>query len=250
MARIIVASDGYNIDSDKRFLSLDSDISTLMLIDEQTLSGSTTEYTHGLGYLPTTIEFFNYGSQWFPIDSSVFDTSGSWIFAASPLIEMDTNKIYIDNIDSLPVKIFISGNTADNSVGSDKNTAAGKLKIAKDGYDINSITDVRQLQYCSGLDTVKKDLSLSGQTTIVNTDGSFTKSEITHNLGYVPMVTARLVDNDYDDVYDGSMLPINMSLFDTAPASFYVTSTKIVFFVYNVIGTFIINYNLYRNKIA
>lgn len=250
MARIIVASTGYNINSDKRYLSLDSDISTLMIIDEQDILGSATEYTHGLGYLPTTMEFFNYGTQWFPVNSPIYDTSDNWQFLISPNISLDNNKVYFDNPDSLPSKIFISGNTADNSLGSGKNTAIGRLKVAKDGYDISQITDVRQFKFCSGLDTFKKDLQLSGQTTLTSATGAFAKVEITHGLGYIPIVTARLVSNDYDNVYDGAMLPINMAFGDFVPLSYYVTSTKIVFFTENVPITATINYNIYRNKLS
>jgi len=249
MARIRVATTGYNVDSDERYLSLDSDVSSLMIIDEQSLDGATTEYTHGLGYLPTTFEFFNYGSQWFPINSLVYNTSDTLIDVDSPIIKLDTDKVYITQFDALPVKIFISGNAADNQTGSGKNTASGKLKIAKDGLNIPDITDVRQFQFCSGLDTVKKDLTLSGTTTI-SSDGSFNKVEITHNLGYYPVVIAKLVSNTYDSGFDNSIIPINMTLFDITPISFYITTTKIVFFTTGFIGDMTINYNLYRNKIA
>jgi hypothetical protein len=249
MARIIVATTGYDITADQKNLVLDSDVGNLMVIDEQDIAGSATEYTHGLGYLPTTFEYFEYGSQWFPINSPIYDTSGIIVGVNSPRIEYDINKIYFTQFNALNIKLFISGNAADDQTGSGKNTASGKLKIAKAGLNVPDITDVRQFQFCSGLDTIKKDLALSGTTTI-SSSGTFTKSEITHSLGYVPVVIAKIESNDYDTLHNGSMLPLGLSIFDVTPVSFYVTSTKIVFFVDNVIADFTIKYNLYRNKIA
>lgn len=248
MARMIVATTGYNINSDKRNIALDSDDTNLMIIDEQNISGSATEYTHGLGYLPTTLEFFNYGTQWFPINSLVVNTSDSYPGVDSPQIEYDANKVYFTQYNALPIKLFISGNSADNQTGSGKNTASGKIKLAKAGLDATTITDVRQFQFCSGLDTIKKDLTLSGSVNI--SANGFTKVEVTHNLGYSPVVIAKIESNDYDSLYNGSMLPINLSIFDVTPVSFYITSTKVVFFIDNVIADFTINYNIYRNKIA
>lgn len=248
MARIRVATTEYNIDSDQKFLAIDSDVGNLMIIDEVDVLGSATEHTHGLGYLPTTFEYFKYGSQWFPINSTVYNTSDSFVAVASPRIEYDTTKVYFANPNSLPIKIFISGNAADNQTGTGKNTASGKLKVAKDGLNIPDITDVRQFKFCSGLDTFKKDLELSGSVVVSDTTG-FGKTEVNHNLKYTPVVIARLVANNTDGVGNNSMLPINLSLFDITPVSFYITSTKVVFFTAGYGGNFSINYNLYRNKI-
>lgn len=248
MARMRVAKTEYNIDSDQKFLALDSDVGNLMIIEEVDVLGSATEHTHGLGYLPTTFEYFKYGSQWFPINSLVYNTSDTLVAVDSPRIEYDTNKVYFTQYNALPIKLFVSGNAADNQTGSGKNTATGKLKIAKDGLNAPDITDVRQFKFCSGLDTFKKDLTLSGNVTVSDTTG-FGKTEVNHNLGYVPVVIARLVTNSTDGVGNNSMLPINLSLFDITPVSFYITSTKVVFFTAGYGGDFSINYNLYRNKI-
>jgi hypothetical protein len=249
MARMIVATTGYNISSDLRYLSLDSNVGNLMTIDEPYINAGTSQYQHGLGYFPTTFEFFKYGSQWFPVGSSVFDLSG--IFQPADVsIEYDTDKVYFTyNTIQSDIKLFISGNAADNQTGSGKNTASGKLKIAKDGFNIPDITDIRQFKFCSGLDTFKKDLALSG-TTSISSNGSFNKVEITHNLGYVPVIIAKLVSNTFYSSFNNSMLPINMTLFDVTPISFYITSTKIVFFTTGFTGDMTIKYNLYRNKIA
>jgi hypothetical protein len=248
MARIRVASTGYAVGDDQKFLSLDSDVGNLMIIEEKDISGSATEYTHGLGYLPTTLEFFNYSTQWFPVDSEVINTSDAYPGFYSPFIEYDTTKVYFTHYSALPIRLFISGNAADDQTGSGKNTASGRLKIAKDGLSVPDITDVRQFKFCSGLDTIKKDLALSGSVSI--SANGFAKAEVTHSLGYVPVVIAKIDSNTYDSLFNGSLLPINLSIFDVSPVSFYITSTKIVFFVDGVVGDFTIKYNLYRNKIA
>ena len=249
MARMIIAKDGYDVFGDKRYLSLDSNDTNLMIIDEPLIVGGTSKYTHGLGYLPTTLEFFKYGTQWFPLGSPVYDLSDSWdvggVFA-----EYDTNKIYLTyDGGTEDVKIFITGNSADNQSGSGKNTVSGRLKISKSGYDAETETDIRRLQFCSGVDLIKKDLVKSGNTQVVSSVG-FAKVEISHNLGYVPIVIAKVTSNDYDSNFDNTMLPFNLNPFSLSPVSFYITSSKVVFFVDGVIGTFNINFNLYRNKIA
>jgi hypothetical protein len=132
------------------------------------------------------------------------------------------------------LKIFIFGNSADNQTGNGKNTAIGTLKIAKTGYDIKLITDVRQFRFCSGLSVLKKDLDLSGS--ISCPPGHVT---VTHNFGYPPVVVAR--DND------GNLLPYN-GAFAFEPSGFYVTDNEIIF--YNYYGyTPTYYYNIYRDKI-
>jgi hypothetical protein len=247
MARIRIAKEGYTVEDDLRFLSLDTNYSSLMIIAEASVAGTATEYTHGLGYLPTTIEFFKFGTQWFPMDSAIYDLDDNLYLTYAPKIEFDSNKAYFYNPDELPIKLFISGNSADNSIGSGKNTAFGKIKVAKDGQDVTA-TDVRQYKFCSGLDTIKKDLALSGTAQIVG-DGTFKKVEVSHNLGYVPIVTARISSNTYDSAFNGRYLPQNWQTYDFVPISFYITTTKIVFFTYNQPVTVNITFNLYRNKI-
>ena len=244
-----VAKSPYDIYANPANLSLDTNYDSLMIIYDNNILGSATEYTHNLGYLPATIEFFNYGTQWFPMESPVFNTADAWVGVDSPGIEYDVNKAYISNFDTLPIKLLVTGNSADNQTGSGKNTAVGKFKVSKPGLSVPSITDVRQFRFCSGLDTVKKDETLSSSTSIANPTGIFKKVEITHNLGYVPMVSARLTSNDYDVSYNGAILPINMALFDFTPVSYYITTTKLVFFTEGMVGNFNINYNIYRNKL-
>jgi hypothetical protein len=124
MARLIVAKSGYDITSDKRYLSIDTNYDNLMIIEEKNIAGTATEYTHGLGYLPATMEYFQYGTQWFPVDSPVYTTAGADAMVYPPTVEYDTTKIYIDNLDELPLKIFIAGNSADNQTGTGKTPPA------------------------------------------------------------------------------------------------------------------------------
>jgi len=248
MSKFIVATTGYDVSADERNLSINSDKSNMMIVDEVDIAGTDTQYTHGLGYLPTTLEFIKYSTQWFPSGSAIYNTSDTWVAVTGSYNEYDTNKIYFDNPYELDSKIFITGNAADNATGSGKITASGKVKVAKDGLNVPDITDIRQFQFCSGLDTIKKDLTLSGSTTL-ESDGTFTKTEITHNLGYHPVVIAKLSSNTYDSYYNNLPLPINMSIFSLVPVSFYTTTTKLVLFTKGVIGDFTISYNIYRNKI-
>ena len=65
------------------------------------------------------------------------------------------------------------------------------------------------------------------------------------------MVIAHIESNP-DALYDGVGLPTNVADFDFASVSFYVTTTKIVFFIDGAAasGDYTIKYNLYRNKIG
>lgn len=244
MARIRVSKFGGSVYDDKKNLVLDSDNTSLMIYDEQTLSSASTEYTHNLGYYPLVFAFFQSGSEWHPENS----------FAAGySRVYQDTNKIYIENNTGGNVKLFISGNAVDNASGSGKNTATGKIRVAKDGFDANNETDIRRFQFCSGLDLIKKDTSLSGIVTLTSDSGYSYEAEtyIEHNLGYVPFVSAI----DYGGRTGmGGELPVNF-VEGMNSYYYYITSTRVYFGVSifskdPIIESYIFKYQIYRNKIA
>lgn len=241
MARLRIAKAGFNVGSDKRNLSLDTDYGNVMIVSEASIAGTASQYTHGLGYLPTTLEFFKYGSFYYPMGADPVDVTqepfGWYIGDWTPELEYDTNKIYITNTDQMALKIFITGNSADDTTGSGKNTASGKIRVAKDGLNVPDITDVRQFKFCSGLDTLKRDSILSGSISVAYEN----HEEVTHNLGYHPIVIAK--------ASSGQLLPFNAGAFDLSPIGFYTTTTKIVFYNYGAGSSETISYNVYRNKI-
>ncbi len=244
MGRIRVAKSGGTIDDNPKDLVLDSNNTHLMIYDEQTLNSSATSYTHNLGYYPLVFAYFQDGSNWHPDNSFV---------AAYSRVYQDTNNVYIENNTGSNVKLFICGNAVDNASGSGKNTAIGKIKIAKSGFDADTETDIRRFQFCSGLDLVKRDSALSGTVTLTSDSGLFYEGEtfITHDLGYVPMASVI----DYAGFTGlGGELPLNFA--DGLNSYyFYMTSTRMYFGVSifskdPVIDTYTFKYQIYRNKIA
>jgi len=106
MSKLKIAKTGFDITADERNISLNSDYTNLMIIDEQDITGGTASYTHGLGYLPTALIYFKYGSQWFPDESPIYDTSGTWVYGSAKLEDYDTNKFYFTYEVNRDIKIF------------------------------------------------------------------------------------------------------------------------------------------------
>lgn len=242
MARIRIAKNGGDIDDDPKDLVLDTDETSLMIYDDPMKGNGITSHTHNLGYYPIVFAFFEDSGKWHPQNSIAADYSN---------IEMDTNTIYIDNAIGQRTKLFISGNAVDNSVGSGKETATGKLRVAKDGYDAETETDIRRFQFCSGLDLFKKDTSLSGTVTFTTDDDFFWEEEktIAHNLGYVPFATA--IDSA-GYLGAGGEIPLDWGFNNFY---FYLTSTNIVFGVAVFskepeVQAYTFKYQIYRNKVA
>lgn len=244
MARLRIAKTGGSVYGDPKDLVLDSDLTSLMIYDEQTLGSTATEYSHNLGYYPLVFAFFQEGTKWHPENSFV---------GAYSKTKQSVNTVYIENNLGENVKLFISGNAVDNAVGSGKNTAIGRLKIAKPGYNAETETDIRRFQFCSGLDLIKKDLNLRGTITFTTDTGYSWEEEkyIEHNLGYVPLVFA----TDYAGTMGfGGELPLHYSE-GLNNFYYYVTSTRVYFGVSNFskypsVETYTFQYQIYRNKIA
>jgi hypothetical protein len=136
----------------------------------------------------------------------------------------------------------IWANTVTNAVGTGNNNVSGRLKIAKSGYSVNE-TDARKFVFFSGKSVYKQDLALSG-TTGVYLDGELAVGEVTHNLGYIPIVFAT-------DLESGSRIPYSL---DSFTITYYITTTKIYFVIWNVgdpiTGTYYFKYKILRDKIA
>lgn len=248
MPRIRIAKTGGTIDNDPKDLVLDTNYTSLMIIDEVSITGTTTTYAHNLGYIPLVEVFFGVGGNWYYHKTYVSEWMTS-IVDTSTIYITDLSGNTISDLGSVTVRIVIYGNAVDNSSGSGKNTAAGKLKVAKSGYNAATETDIRRLQFASGLDLIKKDTALSGTVSFTTDDGYYWEEtkEITHNLGYVPMVS--VIDASF-----GGELPLfyqeGLNSYE-----FYITSTKVYFLLFLAakapeIETYTFKYQIYRNKIA
>lgn len=165
-------------------LAFDSSLDYMIILQERTdTSNGSNDLTinHGLGYIPAFYTFFNDGSgKWYrQLESGL---GGSYA---------DTSNIYIktDNPNQ-QVRTVIFANSQDNSVGSGRNNASGRLRVAKPGYDAETETDLRRFRFASGggVFKIKENKQL---TVTVHLDGAgYSDDSVTyaHGLGYVPQV--------------------------------------------------------------
>jgi len=176
--------------TDQKDLVFDIDNDYMIILDERTdqSDGSNDlEITHNLGYIPSFYTFLKTSGVWHrQLQSGL---GGSYA---------DTSKIYIktDSANQY-VRTVIWANSQDNSVGSGRNNASGKLRVSKFGYDAEKETDLRRFKFASG-GGVFKIKEKKTFTVIVstpdgsgNTDDSF---QYAHGLGYTPQVYVLLYD--------------------------------------------------------
>lgn len=216
MSYFIVAKDGDDvITANQKDLVFDIDSDYLVILEERTdqSDGSNNlEITHNLGYIPAFYTFFKNVStgKWYRQLQSGLDGNYS-----------DNNKIYIVTDDpNQYVRTVIFGNSQSDAVGSGRDNANGKLRVAKTGYDAVTDTDLRKFKFASsgGVFKIKEKKQL---TVTVNIDGSGNSSDSTsyaHGLGYVPQVAVLLY----------STTGIQIPLFDFLAAGMSVSFDYVV----------------------
>lgn len=257
MAKLIVAQEGGSVSSTERNLGFTSDRNCFIELISGTQSiSSTGYYQHGLGYSPAYTVFMK-------VNPAVSGIPQSWTPCVGflgnvldgGLVTIDTDKLYFETYQvynetteeyeyvTTDFYFSIFSNKTDDATGTGKDNASGKIKIAKSGLSIPNITDARQFQFFVG-NAFKQDVALSGETSLTTIDYDFEVVEITHNLGYVPIIFCQEKDN-------GSRIPYGL------PSGFiltyYITSTKL----YIVGGNFFseggdtinISYKILRDKI-
>ena len=211
MARLAIAEPGGNAmtDADKD-LVFTTDLDYMIILSERTdTSDGSNNLTinHGLGYIPAFYTFFNDGTgKWY----RQLETGLGGSYA-------DTSNIYIstDNPNQ-QVRTVIFANSQDNSIGSGRNNASGKLRIAKFGYDAEKDTDLRRFLFASG-GGVFKIKEKKAMTVTVHLNGSGDSDDsvsYAHGLGYVPQVYVFLF---------GTQIPI--FVFEAAGISYSVDFT-------------------------
>jgi len=203
----------------------------------------TAEITHGLGYRPGYYCFIRDAlstGDWYP------QLSGY----PSLLASVDTNKLYLivnyeQENTTYKVHYTIWANQQNNAEGTGNDNVTGRLRIAKDGYDAETETDLRNMKFASGKNVYKIDSTLSGSVTSTIATDDITIITINHNLGYVPM--AFVLASTF-----GQMLP--SSVFAFPAFSYWITSTQIKIEVADFSGdtpypaTF--KYKILRDKLA
>jgi hypothetical protein len=221
MAVFKIAKPNGTVDDSEKDLVMTSDraciIEMFSGIEEITTDddgNGTTEITHNLGYVPMFFCFdkgYLDTTYWYPMYS---------IYAKATTTKLILEALYLDANTTYQCFYSIAGNRNDNAVGSGNSNVTGKIKIAKSGYDAEYETDIRNMNFVSGYNVWKVDTTLSGSFT-VDTDGDGAGTfEITHGLGYVPMVFILNTD-------EGKMLPYTVPLFGGVFMLYWLDSNKI-----------------------
>lgn len=249
MAVIKVAKTGYDAElADEINLRFTSDRACLVElqigIKEITTDGSgngTGFVEHNLGYYPSVIMF-----------EKGFLDSTNWYASTGYDWKVTTTRINFDLVGYDPNTTYyfhyrISGNRQDNAVGSGNNNVTGKLRISKSGYDAETETDARNMQFFSGANVLKVDETLSDSITQqVGLLAPFpTIITIPHNLGYPPVAMVLLNDT-------GQISPSVDALFGGFSMFHYVDSTNLYIEVSPETGTtpvWTFKYKITRDKI-
>ena len=261
MARLRIAKPSGNIDTDlSKDLAFDSDYPCFNVIQETdvdfTTNGSgvgSVTYNHNLGYIPMyQVWIQEKGStylngMWALLSQSA---SGSIAYATTTTIEIFAD--FALNSTKYDFHIIIFGNTPDNVSASGNNNISGAMKIAKDSVDLETATDIRQLAFQSGKHTLKFDADNSGTDSITVAAGGGDYIDITHDIGYTPIVFVKDVSDTVGGSATSKMLPV---FYEGANNAFYaVDSSKIRVVVDNYGFGASVTYNLkyftYRDKIA
>lgn len=209
MPQLIVAQEGGSVDDAEKDLVFTSNRACLIEVISATIDISTdgsgfgtAEVTHDLGYRPSYYAFARdplATGDWYPLGDGYMGLQTS----------VDTTKLYLaidgkEASSTYRVKYYIFGNQLENGTGSGNNNVTGKLRISKPGYDAETETDARNMQFFSGTNVFKVDTALSGSAS-VTIDDFIKEIVVPHNLGYVPFI---LVCNDsYYGFPLGQMLP-------------------------------------------
>lgn len=255
MAIFKIAKTGGTVSDDEKDLAFTSARNCIIEMFSGTIDISTDgdgfgaqTYTHNLGYIPACYCFvrdpLNTG-RWYPHQDGYMACN----------TYVDTTKLYTAinyKEASQTYRIFYSifGNNQDNTTGTGNNNVSGKLRISKDGYDAETETDARNMQFFSGKNVLKIDSALSGSTTITINSPVVTKT-IAHNLGYVPIVF--VLNTKIDSYEQGQMLPITVGSLNV---SYYIDSINLVIIVEDIFGggspsfTMDFKYKILKDKIA
>lgn len=254
-----IAKPGGSVTDAEKNLVFTSNRPCIIEIQSGTQAVSTTaEITHNLGYVPGFVAFNRVPVATFPDDIP----NNSWTpcigrfqnYPDGASIQADTSKIYLETYEQydyddeeyykVPTDIFYSiwANSVTNATGTGNNNVSGKMKIAKTGQSVAG-TDARQYVFFSGKSVYKQNIALSG-TKSVYINSEFAIGEITHNLGYVPIVFAT-------DLESGSRIPYALNFLTI---TYYITTTKVYFVIWNlgdtIDGTFDFKYKILMDKIA
>lgn len=197
MGRIRVAKTNGDILIDApKDLAFDSSQECLVIVNERIDSftsvdgdgGHITSIAHGLDYRPT-IKCYQEAS------------SGVWgkglslmnIWADNTNINYQLYDAY-GTVETYRIKTIIIANSQNGVVAGTLSNANGRLQVAKSGYDLNNITDLRQVAFSS-----KKGVQLINEkkSIVVHHDGtpdSGATVTYNHGLGYIPQFDAVLVE--------------------------------------------------------
>lgn len=193
MGRIRIAVIGGDIlIDDPKDLAFDSDQECMVIVNEridtltETASNHVETIAHGLNYRPTI---------------KIYEEVSAGVWSKSVLLfnvwadETNINYHLYAGSDSHRFKTVIVANSQNGVVAGTLSNANGRMQVAKSGYDLNNITDLRQVAFSS-----KKGVMMVSEKVTINVigDGSSTDTTFTatyaHGLRYIPQFEAILSD--------------------------------------------------------
>lgn len=193
MARIRIGTD--ILSQDPKDLIFDTDQACMVLVNEMISSLSESgagdvvrTVAHGLDYRPA-----------FDVYQEVEGSPGTWSKEVTVLnLWADTTNInfhLFEGSETYRFKIVLYANSQDGEVGGSLSNADGRIQVARDGFSLDGVTDLRQLIFSS-----KKGVMMNQEKrtiTVVTAEGIdqvFTES-YAHGMGYIPEFDAILSEN-------------------------------------------------------
>lgn len=190
MARIRVGTD--ILTQDTKDLNFDSDQACMVLVAERIDSLTETSpdhvetIAHGLGYRPF-VDLYQEVPGYTGLWSKSLSILNMWVDSTN------LNFHLFDGTETYRFKTVIYANSQNGVIGGSLNNADGRIQVARDGYSLDGVTDLRQLVFSSkkGVMMVQEKRTITVVGDGVTTDTTF-QTQYAHGLGYVPQFDAIL----------------------------------------------------------
>lgn len=216
MAEIIIAVPGGSVNDDEKDLAFTSNRNCITEIQEDIVTIDVTELAtipHNLGYYPSYTLWRKTRDITDSFDVWELSLNGGYV---------DTNNLYIEDSAGIQYSYKLHANASDGGGGTGNDNIVGNIIIAKNGINLKTNTDARNIQFMSGKNVPKIDRNLSGSVTATIATDDITVISIEHNLGYYPVCYVH-------SVTDGQNLPIA----EPVPHYFHISTTHLYILVEN-----------------
>jgi hypothetical protein len=180
--------NGDILTDDPKDLAFDTDQPCLVIVDEridsftEAASAGVQSYAHGLDYRPLYKIYEEIATgEW----SQGLSINNTW--ADDTNINFD---LYAGS-DTYRIKTLMYANSQNGAIGTTMTNADGNWQHAHDGYDLEDITDLRQVKFSSKKGVMLINEAVSIDVDVTGQDAQFT-TQYAHGLGYIPYFDAVL----------------------------------------------------------